>query len=207
MRAAPGAIERVQRIQGEWRISTIDGLPPVGICGSGILDAVAEMLGAGVIDTRGMLRKNAPRVLSTERGGAFVLASADGEGLDRDILVTRRDVNEIQLAKAAMRAAVEILLIEAGLTAPAIDNFIVAGAFGTYIYLPNALRIGMFPDIPLERYHQVGNAAGIGARDMLLSLAKRQQALEILQRAEYIELTTHPAFSDMYVKAISLGQF
>jgi uncharacterized 2Fe-2S/4Fe-4S cluster protein (DUF4445 family) len=207
MRAAPGAIERVQRIQGEWRISTIDGLPPVGICGSGILDAVAEMFDAGVIDSRGMLRKNAPRVLSTERGGAFVLASADGDGYDHDILVTRRDVNEIQLAKAAMRAAVEILLIETGLTASAIDNFIVAGAFGTYIYLPNALRIGMFPDIPLERYHQVGNAAGIGARDMLLSLEKRQQALEILQRAEYIELTTHPDFADMYVKAISLGQF
>jgi uncharacterized 2Fe-2S/4Fe-4S cluster protein (DUF4445 family) len=206
MRAAPGAIERVQRIQGEWRLSTIGGLPPVGICGSGILDAVAEMLADGVVDARGMLRKNAPRVLPTERGGAFVLAYARTSGGEGDILVTRRDVNEIQLAKAAMRAGVEILLLEAGLPASAIDNFIVAGAFGTYIYLPNAVRIGMFPDLPLERFHQVGNAAGIGARDMLLSTEKRQLALEILQRAEYIELTTHPAFSDTYVKAITLEQ-
>jgi uncharacterized 2Fe-2S/4Fe-4S cluster protein (DUF4445 family) len=206
MRAAAGAIERVQRIQGEWRISTIEGLPPIGICGSGILDAVAEMLSDGVIDSRGMLRKNAPRVLPTERGGAFLLAPANTTGCDCDILVTRRDVNEIQLAKAAMRAGVEILLLEAGLPASAIDNFIVAGAFGTYIYLPSAVRIGMFPNLPLERFHQVGNAAGIGARDMLLSTEKRQLALEILQRAEYIELTTHPAFSDTYVKAISLEQ-
>jgi uncharacterized 2Fe-2S/4Fe-4S cluster protein (DUF4445 family) len=204
MRAAPGAIERVQRIQGEWRILTIGGLPPVGICGSGILDAVAEMLADGVIDARGILRKNAPRVLPTERGGAFVLVPAGASGCESDILVTRRDVNEIQLAKAAMRAGVEILLMEAGLPASAIDNFIVAGAFGTYIYLPNAVRIGMFPDLPLERFHQVGNAAGIGARDMLLSTEKRQLALEILQRAEYIELTTHPAFFDTYVKAITL---
>lgn len=137
-------------------------------------------------------------------GGAFVLAPATTGENGGEILVTRKDVNEIQLAKAAMRAGVEILLIEAGLPASAIDNFIVAGAFGTYIYLPNAVRIGMFPDIPLERFHQVGNAAGIGARDMLVSVEKRQQALEILKRAEYIELTTHPAFSDTYVQAISL---
>jgi uncharacterized 2Fe-2S/4Fe-4S cluster protein (DUF4445 family) len=204
MRAAPGAIERVQRIQGEWRISTIGGLAPIGICGSGILDAVAEMLSAGVIDARGILRKDAPGVLPLERGGAFRLASTGGSSSGSDILVTRRDVNEIQLAKAAMRAGVEVLLLEAGIRASKIDNFIVAGAFGTYIYLPNAVRIGMFPDLPLERFHQVGNAAGIGARDMLLSMKKRQLALEILYRAEYVELTTHPAFSDIYVQAISL---
>ncbi len=178
----------------------------MGICGSGILDAVAEMLADGVIDGRGILRKTAPRVVPTERGGSFVLAPAETTGCDCDILVTRRDVNEIQLAKAAMRAGVEILLLEAGLPASAIDNFIVAGAFGTYIFLPNAVRIGMFPNLPLERFHQVGNAAGIGARDMLLSTDKRKLALEILRRAEYVELTTHPAFSDTYVKAISLEQ-
>ena len=101
---------------------------------------------------------------------------------------------------------VEILLIEAGLKASAIDQFIVAGAFGTYLYLPNAVRIGMFPDLPLERFHQVGNAAGIGARDMLLSVEVRNQGVEILKKAEYIELTTHPDFSDVYVDAMALDQ-
>ncbi len=206
MRAAPGAIERVQRINDEWRISTIGDLAPVGICGSGILDAVAEMLSADVINSRGILNKNAPRVLSSGQGGSFVLAPASPGANGDDILVTRQDVNEIQLAKAAMRAGVDILLIEAGLPASAIDNFIVAGAFGTYVYLPNAVRIGMFPDLPLERYQQVGNAAGIGAKDMLVSVEKRNQALEILKKAEYIELTTHPDFFDTYVKAITLEQ-
>jgi uncharacterized 2Fe-2S/4Fe-4S cluster protein (DUF4445 family) len=203
MRAAPGAIERVQLIQGKLRLSTIDHKPPVGICGSGILDAVAEMLTSHTIDVRGVLQKNAPGVRAGERGGVFLLVPAAETGNGIEILVTRRDVNEIQLAKAAIRAGIEILLLEAGLTAPDIDHFLVAGAFGTYLYLPNAIRIGMFPDLPHERFQQVGNAAGIGARQMLIAAPKRQMALEILRRMEYIELTTHPAFSDTFVQAIS----
>ena len=203
MRAAPGAIERVQIIQGQLKISTIDNLPPVGICGSGILDAVAEMLSSKVIDARGVLQKGAPGVRAGERGGAFLLVEAGATGTGSEILVTRRDVNEIQLAKAAIRGGVEILLLEAGLTAQDIDHFIIAGAFGTYLYLPSAIRTGMFPSLPHERYQQVGNAAGIGARQMLISAARRKEALKILQRMEYVELTTHPAFSDTFVQAIS----
>jgi uncharacterized 2Fe-2S/4Fe-4S cluster protein (DUF4445 family) len=203
MRAAPGAIERVQIIQDQLRISTIDNQPPVGICGSGILDAVAEMLTSKAIDARGVLQKGAPGVRAGEKGGAFLLATAAASGNGSEILVTRRDVNEIQLAKAAIRGGVEILLLEAGLTSQDINHFIIAGAFGTYLYLPSAIRTGMFPALPHERYQQVGNAAGIGARQMLISASKRKEALEILRRMEYIELTTHPAFSDTFVKAIS----
>jgi uncharacterized 2Fe-2S/4Fe-4S cluster protein (DUF4445 family) len=204
MRAAPGAIERVQLIQKKLRISTIDGKPPVGICGSGILDVVAEMYAAKVIDARGVLQKGALGVRAGERGGAFLLVPAEETGNGTEILVTRRDVNEIQLAKAAIRAGIEILLLEAGLHAEDIDHFIVAGAFGTYLYLPSALHIGMFPRLPHERFEQVGNAAGIGARQMLISMAKRKEAQDILQKMEYIELTTHPAFADTFVEAISL---
>jgi uncharacterized 2Fe-2S/4Fe-4S cluster protein (DUF4445 family) len=150
------------------------------------------------------LQKGAPGVRAGERGGAFLLVPAEETGNGSEILVTRRDVNEIQLAKAAIRAGIEILLLEAGLTAQDIDHFIVAGAFGTYLYLPSAIRIGMFPNLPHERYQQVGNAAGIGARQMLISISKRKLAQEILQRMEYIELTTHPSFSDTFVQAISL---
>jgi uncharacterized 2Fe-2S/4Fe-4S cluster protein (DUF4445 family) len=204
MRAAPGAIERVQTIQGSLQLSTIDGQPPVGLCGSGILDVVAELLANGVIDVRGVFHKNAEGVVSTERGGAYLLVPAQKSGHHTDILVTRKDVNEIQLAKAAIRAGVEILLIEAGLKAQDIEHFIVAGAFGTYLYLPSAVRIGMFPDLPHERFHQVGNAAGIGACQMLVSRTRRAMATEILKRMEYIELTTHPQFSDTFVDMMAL---
>jgi uncharacterized 2Fe-2S/4Fe-4S cluster protein (DUF4445 family) len=204
MRAAPGAIERVQTIQGSLHLSTIDGKPPVGLCGSGILDVVAELLANGVIDTRGVFQKNADGVIPTDRGGAYLLVPAQQSGHNTDILVTRKDVNEIQLAKAAIRAGVEILLIEAGLNAQDIEHFIVAGAFGTYLYLPNAVRIGMFPDLPHERFQQVGNAAGIGACQMLVSRQKRGMAAEILKRMEYVELTTHPQFSDTFVDTMAL---
>jgi uncharacterized 2Fe-2S/4Fe-4S cluster protein (DUF4445 family) len=204
MRAAAGAIERVQTIEGSLLLSTIDGQPPVGLCGSGILDVVAELLANEVIDVRGVFRKNAEGVVPTERGGAFLLVPALKSGHHSDILVTRKDINEIQLAKAAIRAGIEILLIEAGLKAQDIEHFIVAGAFGTYLYLPSAVRIGMFPDLPHERFHQVGNAAGIGACQMLVSRTRRAMADEILKRMEYIELTTHPVFSDTFVEAMAL---
>lgn len=207
MRAAPGAVERVQRLNGEYRVSTIGNQPAVGICGSGILDAVSEMLTGGIIDQRGILQRGAPGVRNGDRGSAFLLVPADASGVGRDILVNRRDVNEIQLAKAAIRAGVEILLLEAGLRDADIKHFIVAGAFGTYLYLPSAVRIGMFPELPHERFYQVGNAAGMGARQMLISMAKRQEALKILRKMEYVELTTHPAFSDTFVQAISFEPF
>ena len=203
MRAAPGAIERVQRIEGEWRVATIGEEPPVGLCGSGILDAVAEMVAGGVVDRRGALRKEHPRVLAGERGGAFRLVPADESGNGREIQVTRKDVNEIQLAKAAIRAGTEILLAEAGLSSQDLQQVVIAGAFGTYLDLGNAMRVGMFPELPLERFRQVGNAAGAGAQQMLLSRQRRDLADQIRQRVKYIELTTHPGFTDAFMKAIS----
>ncbi|MFN8497493.1 MAG: ASKHA domain-containing protein [Anaerolineae bacterium] len=203
MRAAPGAIERV-RIEGdEVQTFTIEGAPPVGVCGSGILDAVAEMLAAGALDRRGVLATGHPRVRREHGRAEFVLADASATGHGRDIVVTRKDVNEIQLAKGAIRAGVEVLLAEAGLTDGDVDKFIVAGAFGTYLDLRSAVRIGMFPDLPLARFAQVGNAAGAGARQMLLSGRLRQRAAEYERTAEYIELTTHPAFTDRYVEALA----
>jgi uncharacterized 2Fe-2S/4Fe-4S cluster protein (DUF4445 family) len=112
-------------------------------------------------------------------------------------------VNEIQLAKGAIRTGVEILLAEAGIGDDDIQDFIVAGAFGTYLDLESAIQIGMFPDIPRQRYQQVGNAAGSGARQMLVSASQRLLAAEIVRQVNYVELTTHPAFTGEYVKALS----
>lgn len=116
--------------------------------------------------------------------------------------MTRKDVNEIQLAKGAIRAGIDILLKEAGIPADAIEEFVIAGAFGTYLDLASALRVGMFPTIPLERYHQVGNAAGVGAKEMLISLDRRAEAARISRGVHYIELTTHADFTPMFVEAM-----
>jgi uncharacterized 2Fe-2S/4Fe-4S cluster protein (DUF4445 family) len=204
MRAAPGAVERV-RIDGEAvQVYTIGGQPAVGICGSGILDAVAELVKAGLVDKRGALKGEHPRLVPDDRNNAFVLVLAAQGGTGRDVRVTRQDVNEIQLAKGAIRAGLEILLIEAGIEADAIQQFIVAGAFGTYLDLDSAIAIGMFPELPREHFQQVGNAAGTGARRMLLSKRLRQVATEISQEVQYVELAKHPDFMKVYVKALGL---
>lgn len=209
MRAAPGAIDRVHIRGGEVSLTTIKDALPVGICGSGILQAVAEMLDAGIIDARGVLRgggKFTGRMRVNGRQADFILVSPDATGHGRAITVTRKDVNEIQLAKGAIRAGIDILLKEAGIAPEVIDEFIIAGAFGTFLDLNSALRVGMFPVLPLERYHQVGNAAGMGAKEMLVSTAHRLEAGQIVKRASYIELTTHPDFTPHFVEAMYFGQ-
>jgi uncharacterized 2Fe-2S/4Fe-4S cluster protein (DUF4445 family) len=204
MRAAPGAIERVQISDNEVRIYTIDHQPPVGICGSGILDVVAEMRSAGALNERGALQTDHPRVRPGNPLTEFLLVPAAETGHGRDITMNRKDVNEIQLAKGAIRSGIEILLATAGISAGDVEDFIIAGAFGTYIHVGSAVQIGMFPDLPIDRFHQVGNAAGIGAKQVLISADRRRAADEIVERIEYIELTTHPDFQEIFLQALYL---
>ena len=204
MRAAPGAVEYVQIGTDGVYVQTIGNRPAVGICGSGILDIVAELRNAEVVGHTGRMDKNHPRVIPWDGGGAFVLVDKDGTHNGHDLLVTRRDVNEIQLAKGAIRAGVDVLLAEAGLTHDDLGAFIVAGAFGTYLDLKSATRIGMFPPIPLDRFKQVGNAAGSGARQMLISQAQRRLAESMVEKITYVELTVHPSFTDIYMDAMVL---
>ena len=205
MRAAPGAIERVQIIDGEIRIFTIDDKAPVGICGSGILDVVAEMRAANLMDEKGALIEGQLNVRADKKNGLeFLLVPAALTGHERDIAVSRRDVNEIQLAKAAIRAGQEILLVKAGITAEDIDEVIIAGAFGTYINVPNAIKVGMLPDIPVKRFRQVGNAAGMGAVQALISSKHRNLIKDVIKNVDYIELTTYADFQDEFMKAMYL---
>ncbi len=204
MRAAPGAVEYVQIWEDSVHVQTIGGKPPVGICGSGILDVVAGLRAAGIVQRTGRFQPDHPRIVPWEGGGAFLLAPATDTGNGNDLLVTRRDVNEIQLAKGAIRAGVEVLLQEAGLMAQDIDTFIVAGAFGTYLDLESAIHIGMFPPLSLERFRQVGNAAGTGARQMLISSEQRRLAAQIGARVRYVELTIHSGFTPVYMHAMYL---
>ncbi len=202
MRAAPGAVEKIQFTDGEFFYQTIEDQPAVGICGSGILDAAAALLDAGLINHTGRFEKEHPRVQGNGREKAFLLVPAEATGHGRDIKVNRQDVNEIQLAKGAICAGTRLLLKQADLRVEEIDRVVIAGAFGTYLDIRSAVRVGMFPDIPVDRYFQVGNAAGIGAKQMLLSVNRRQLAEEITEREEYVELSMHPDFTEQYMKAI-----
>ena len=204
MRAAEGAIERVRIRDGRVEYQTINNAPPVGICGSGILDAIAQLKLAGVLDRRGSMDTAHPLVHTGDRHPYVVLAPAKETRHGRDIVLSRKDVSEIQLSKGAMRAGIEILLQEAELTAADIDAFIIAGAFGTYIDVASAVTIGMFPAIPLGRFRQVGNAAGIGAKLALLSVRQRGEAIALSKRVEYLELTNYSRFTVAFAKAMSL---
>jgi len=204
MRAAPGAIERVRLIEGRVFWETVEKQPPVGICGSGILDAVAQLHQAGVLNDRGGMAGGDSRVRKSKQGPEFILVAAENSGLGREITISRKDVSEIQLAKAAMAAGWRILLQEAGLEEKDLARVVVAGAFGTYIDLEQAVLIGMLPDVPLERFDQVGNVAGTGARMALVSQVERQRAALLARQVEYVELTVHPSFQQRFTKALSL---
>ena len=203
MRAAPGAIDKVSFNAQRAVVSTIDNLPAIGICGTGILSAIAEMRAAGVLDERGVFSPEMPEVFSGNgRKRAYRLVAAEKSGNGQDILVTSKDVHEIQLAKGAIRTGIEILLHEAGLTAAAVDHWIIAGAFGTFLDPASAVGVGMFPSEASGRIQQVGNAAGMGAKQMLLSRTVRAQASLRARQSDYIELTTYPGFTDLYINAL-----
>ena len=204
MRASPGAIERVQIADGDIRLYTIDGAQPVGICGSGILDAVAQMRAAAILTESGRMASDHPLVHGEGKQMRLILALPAASGHGREVAVTREDVHQIQLAKGAVRTGMEILLGEAGLGPDDLETIIVAGAFGTYLDTASAVRIGMFPDLPSHRFRQVGNAAGVGAKCMLLSRSCRHEAARLAQRIEYVELTTHPRFHDVYMSSLYL---
>lgn len=206
MRAAPGAIEHVKLEEGRLDYETIGGEAPVGICGSGILDAVAQMFLAGVLNRSGKMCEHS-RVRQGDTGREFLLADfqEDARRGQRSITITQKDVREVQLAKGAMRAGIQVLLQSADRREEEIDRVIIAGAFGNYISPASAVAIGMLPDLPLERFTQVGNAAGTGARLALISREKRAQAAKLAARVRYIELAGMPQFSRIFSRAIFLG--
>ena len=207
MRAATGAIERL-RIEGAAiQLETIDHAPPVGICGSGILDGLAQLYLSGVIDAGGRILENRPRVRTNKGQREFVLVSEEERGGQPALTITQRDVRELQLAKAAMRAGIQVLLEANGCSEEDIGQVIIAGAFGTYIDVASAVAAGMLPSLPLNRFRQVGNAAGMGAKLALISLHKRAEAQEMASRVKYIELGGAPRFERTFMQASYLGRY
>ena len=197
------AVERVHVVAAGVKDQSVGVATPVGLCGSGVWDAVAQLRQWGGVDERGNMGEH-PRVRRTDHGPEFVLVAAEEGGNSRDVVITRGDVGEIQLAKGAIRAGINILLDEAGLSQQDIDQVVIAGAFGTYIDVSSAIVIGMFPPLPLERFNQVGNAAGMGAKLALVSQEQRARAAEIARQVEYIELTNDKRFVDKFARAMYL---
>jgi uncharacterized 2Fe-2S/4Fe-4S cluster protein (DUF4445 family) len=204
MRAAAGAIERLRLVNERVEYQTIGGAPPVGLCGSGILDALAQLYCHGVVDDTGKIRDH-PRVRTRQGQREFVLVSEEEHAGETAITITQRDVRELQLAKGAMRTGIQALLQNAGREAEEINSVIIAGAFGSYIDVSSAITIGMLPSLPLDRFRQVGNAAGTGARLALISRQKRAEAQEIARRVRYIELAGVPNFQHLFAEAMYLG--
>jgi uncharacterized 2Fe-2S/4Fe-4S cluster protein (DUF4445 family) len=205
MRAARGAIEKVRIENGAIRIQTIDDAPPAGLCGSGVLDAMAQLHLAGIVDGSGRMLDNHPRVRDGQAYREFVLVEQGESGAPMTVSLTQHDVRELQLAKAAIRTGIQVLLATNGRTEQELDQVIIAGAFGSYIDVASAVAIGMMPNLPLERFRQVGNAAGMGAKMALISSSQRKKAQALASRVKYVELGSAPSFSEFFLNACSLS--
>jgi len=204
MRAAPGAIQRVTiTAGGVVQSDVIGGGPAAGICGSGVLDAVAEMRAAGIINERGRIIKGRPGVRLQQDGfPAFQLAvGSDGQ---RDVMITQQDIDQVLLAKGAIRAGIDILMAHMKVNAQDIEDINIAGAFGSYLDPNNAVRIGLLPRVPLNRIRAIGNAAGAGARMMLASTDARRRATNLAKQVEYLEVTVYPGFKKFLAAGMRL---
>jgi uncharacterized 2Fe-2S/4Fe-4S cluster protein (DUF4445 family) len=209
MRAATGAIERVwiDPDTHEIHLRTVDEGPARGICGSGIVDAVSEMFKCGFLSDSGrMLSSNmSDRFREGADGKAeFILVSEEDAEVGMDITITQNDIQEIQLAKAAIFTGVSVLMRKLGVSCSDLRHVYAAGAFGTYVDATSAITIGMYPDIPPERMKFVGNAAGSGARMALKSTKARDLADHLSRRVEYVELAVEKDFQTEFAKAMFL---
>jgi uncharacterized 2Fe-2S/4Fe-4S cluster protein (DUF4445 family) len=207
MRAARGAIERLRIKEDTIDYQTIDGAPPIGICGSGALDAVAQLYLAGIVDDGGRLMESHPHIRVTDNQAEFVLVEQDEQSRQAAIVITQKDIRELQLAKAAVRSGIRLLLETNGFTEEQLGQVIVAGSFGSYIDLSSAITIGLLPPLPLDCFRQVGNAAGMGAKLALISLSQREKARATASRARYMELAGNPDFKKTFIETGYLGKY
>ncbi|MGA2529499.1 MAG: ASKHA domain-containing protein [Acidimicrobiales bacterium] len=210
MRAAPGAIEVVRLTPHDIELGVIGDIEPEGLCGSGLVDAVAELVDLGLVDSTGRFVPDeeavqiAPGIgtrltkLGEER--IFVLYWRGEPGdLAKSVYLSQRDVRELQFAKAAIATGWHILLEQAGLKAGDLQQVLLAGSFGSYLSPASAIRLGLVPELPVMRVVSAGNVAGEGAKMALLSLRERAGAMALLEEVEYVELSDRDDFNDRFV--------
>ena len=213
MGGVSGAINNIMLDNGDLKYTTIDNKPPLGICGSGIVDALAVLLDAGIVDETGRLldrdeiqsdmgQKLADRLTEMDDLPAFIIADSKSSGTGEPIVITQKDIREIQLAKAAIAAGIKVLINKMGKGIEEIANLYLAGGFGSYIDKRNACRIGLIPAELQHRIIAIGNSAGTGAMLSLLSLEQYKRTSIIKEMAEYVELSSTIEFQNEYVDSM-----
>ncbi len=209
MPALPGAIERVDEEDGRLQLETIDGAAPAGLCGSGLIDAVALLIRSGLVLPSGRFvaptkaPANAPadlrRRLRDDAGDRrFLLVEGDG-----DIAISQQDIREVQLAKAAVRATIDLLLREQRIEAEAIDAVFVAGGFGSSLRAESLLTLGLVPEGVRGRIHAVGNTAGLGAKLALVYPDRMREAVRLARRTRHVELVGREDFRQAFAESMT----
>jgi len=206
MRAVPGAIDKMYLGEGGLQWHVIGSLSPRGFCGSGLVDGLAGILDLGIMDASGRIKTPEE---TTDPGNRYIAPGDRGFDFCLDpegqVRITQADVRKIQLAKGAVAAGMKTLLDHVGLRFQDLDQIILAGGFGNYLDINNAQQIGLIPQIPPERVHFAGNAAGTGAQMVLLSREIREKALGLTGKIRHLELAGTASFSQAFMEAMFFG--
>jgi uncharacterized 2Fe-2S/4Fe-4S cluster protein (DUF4445 family) len=218
MRAAEGAIEVVRIRDDSIELDVIGGVDPVGMCGSGLVDAVAELVGAGLLDLSGRFVTNEHAAEIAPALARRLLARADGERIfvlhwqgeegdvENAVYLSQRDVRELQFAKASIATGWSLLVEELGIDVGEIQQVLLAGSFGSYLSPASAIRIGLVPRLALPRIVSAGNVAGEGAKMALLSMQERHAASAMFEEVEYVELSDREDFNDRFVEQLGFPE-
>mgnify|MGYP004513871977 FL=1 len=200
MRGAAGAVDHVTFEDGEWKYTTVGNVPAVGLCGSGLIDLVAQLYKAGLIDEMGHLESG------QEKSDIFVLVPPEKAGDDRGVYLTQKDVREVQLAKAAIAAGIQLLMKELGIREKDIQKVYIAGAFGNYMNPASACAIGLLPPELEQRVEPVGNAAGEGAKIALLNADELEATDGMVKGICFLELAASAEFQDTFVDELAFPE-
>ena len=193
MRGAAGAVDHVKYEDGKWNYTTVGNKPAVGLCGSGLIDLVAGLLDAGMLDENGVLRSG------QEKQDAFILVPPERAGNERGVYLTQKDIGEVQLAKAAIAAGIRMLMERLGITEDDIGSVYIAGAFGNYMDPVSAGKIGLLPATLVKKVKPVGNAAGEGAKIALVNEKEMLEMDELVRKIEFVELAASADFQDYFI--------
>jgi uncharacterized 2Fe-2S/4Fe-4S cluster protein (DUF4445 family) len=216
MRAADGAIETV-RLDDDVTLGVIGDVEPRGLCGSGLVDAVSELVRVGLLDSSGrfvpehvaaeLVPALAPRLTRVGEERVFVLHQPTPDAPPEEcVYLSQRDVRELQFAKAAISTGWSLLLGELGLEQRDVQQVLLAGSFGSYLSPAAAVRIGLVPQLPVLRIVAAGNVAGEGAKMALLSVRERAGAAALLEEVRYVELSDRPDFNDAFVEQLAFSR-
>lgn len=200
MRGAAGAVDHVAYEDGEWNYTTVDHQPAVGLCGSGLIDLVAELYKAGLIDEMGHLESG------QADDSIFVLVPPEKAGNEKGVYLTQKDVREVQLAKAAIAAGIQLLMKELGITEKEIQKIYIAGAFGNYMNPASACAIGLLPPELEDLVEPVGNAAGEGAKIALLNTDELEATDQLVKGIRFLELAASAEFQDTFVDELAFPE-